>query len=122
MKLTLARSPMATIYRHLATYFSFPRAILVDKASGWLGCAVHGMCYITRESEMTLELFRFVKQSAMTSHSPTARLDSDTMQPDASSSKNPSAPPLKRRHFNSEWAEGHKWLKHDNESVATKIM
>ena len=27
MKLTLARLPTATIYRHLATYFSFPSAI-----------------------------------------------------------------------------------------------
>ena len=112
---------MVTIYRHLATYFSFPSAILGDKASSWLGCAVHGMRDITREpmrpsEEMTLELFGFVKQSAMTSHSPTARLDRNTTQADASSSKNPTAPPLKRRHFNSEWAEGCKWLKHDNEN------
>ena len=34
------------------------------------------------ESEITLELFGFVKQSAMTSHSPTARLDSGTTQAD----------------------------------------
>ena len=65
-------------------------------------CAVDGMRDITREpmrpseelkneSEMTLELFRFMKQSAVTSHSPTARLDSDTTQADASSSKNPTA-------------------------------
>ena len=62
------------------------------------------------------ELFGFVKQSAMTSHSPIPRLDSDTTQADASSSKTPAAPPSKRRHFNSEWAEGHEWLKHDNEN------
>ena len=80
---------MATIYCCLATYFSFPSAILGDKASGWLGCAAHGMCDITcepmrpseeleNESEMTLELFGpLVKQSAVTSHSPTARLDHD---------------------------------------------
>ena len=41
------------------------------------------------ESEMTLELFRSVKQSSVASHSPTAQLDSDTIQADASSSKNP---------------------------------
>ena len=49
VKLTLARSPMATIYHHLVTYFSFPGAILGDKASGWLGCAAHSMRDITRE-------------------------------------------------------------------------
>ena len=87
---------MATIYCHLVTYFSFPSVILGDKMSGWLGCAAHGMCKLAREpmwpseelqneSETTLELFGFVKQSAVTSHSPTARLDSDTMQADASS-------------------------------------
>ena len=62
------------------------------------------------------ELFGFVKQSAVTSHSPTPRLDNDTTQADASSSKNPAAPPSKRRRFNSEWAEGCEWLKHDNEN------
>ena len=65
---------------------------------------------------MTSELFGFVKQSAVTSHSPTARLDSDTTQADASSSKNPTAPPSKRRRFNSEGAEGREWLKHDNKN------
>ena len=40
---------MVTLYRHLATYFSFPSAILGDKTSGWLGCAAHGMRDITRE-------------------------------------------------------------------------
>ena len=105
---------MATVYCHLATYFSFPSAILGDKASGWLGCAAHGMRDITRESmrpseklenesEMILELFGFVKQSVMTSHSPTAQLDSDATQADSSSSKNPTTPPSKRRRFNSEW-------------------
>ena len=59
---------------------------------------------------MTLELFRSVKQSAVTSHSPTTRLDSDTTQADASSSKNPAAPLSKGRCFNSEWAEGCEWL------------
>ena len=49
VKLTLARSPMATIYCHLVTYFSFPSAILGDKVSGWLGCAAHGMRDITHE-------------------------------------------------------------------------
>ena len=49
VKLTLARLPMATIYCHLATYFSFPGAILGHKTSGWLGCAVHSMRDITRE-------------------------------------------------------------------------
>ena len=77
---------------------------------------------LENESEMTLELFGFVKQSAVTSHSPTAQLDSDTTQADASSSKNPTAPPLKRRRFDSGWVEGREWLKYDNESVATKIM
>ena len=62
---------------------------------------------LENESEMTLELFGFAKQLAMTSHSPTTRLDSDTTQADASSSKNPTTSPSKRRHFNSEWAEGH---------------
>ena len=112
---------MATTYRHLATYFLFPSAILGDKASGsasgWLGCAAHGMCDITHEPmqpsdelKNKSELFGFVKQSAVTSHSPTAQLDSDTTQADASSSKNPTAPPLKRRRFNSEWVKGCKWL------------
>ena len=61
-------APMVTIYHHLATYFSFPSAILSDKVSGWLGCAAHNMRDITREpmqpseelenkSEMTSELF-----------------------------------------------------------------
>ena len=59
---------------------------------------------LENESEMTLELLGFVKQSAVTSHSPIAQLDSDTMQADASSNKNPTMPPLKRRCFNSEWA------------------
>ena len=89
-------------------------SILGDKASSWLGCAVHGMRHVTREpmrpsgeleneSEMTLELFGpFVKQSAVTSHSPTPRLDCDTMRADASSSKNPALPPSKRRRLNSE--------------------
>ena len=56
---------------------------LTTKRSGWLRCVAHGMRDITHEpmqpseelenkSEMTLELFGFVKQSAMTSHSPTA--------------------------------------------------
>ena len=62
------------------------------------------------ESEMTLELFGSVKQLAVTSHSPTTRLDSDTTQADASSSKNPAAPSSKRRCFNGEWVEGHEWL------------
>ena len=57
---------------------------------------------LVNESEMTLELFGFVKQSVVTSHSPTARLDSDTTQADTSSSKNPTASPSKRRRFNSE--------------------
>ena len=52
---------------------------------------------LENESEMTLELFGFVKQSVVTSHSPTTRLDSDTTQIDASSSKNPTVPPSKRR-------------------------
>ena len=65
---------------------------------------------------MTLELFGFVKQSAVTSHSPTTPLNSDTTQADVSSSKKLSVPPSKRRCFNSEWAEGRKWLKHDNEN------
>ena len=64
---------------------------------------MHGMRNITREpmrpseelENECLELFGFVKQSAMTSHSLTARLDSDTTQADASSSKNPTAPPSK---------------------------
>ena len=121
---------MTTIYRHLhvATYSSFPSAILGNKASGCLlGCAAHSMRDITcepmwpseeleNESEMTLELFGFVKQSAVTSHSPTARLDSDTTQADSSSNKNPTTPPSKRRCFNTEWAEGHKWL-----SMTTKM-
>ena len=108
-------------HHHLSTYFSFPSAILGNKASGWLGCAAHGMHDITREpmrpgeeleneSEMTLEPFGFVKQSVVTSHSPTTRLDSDTTQADASSSKNPAAPSSKGRCFNSEWAEGCEWL------------
>ena len=68
-------------------------------------------------SEMTLELFGpFVKQSAVTSHSPIPRLDGDTTQADASSSKILAAPPSKRRRCNSEWAEGREWLKHDNEN------
>ena len=98
-------------HHHLSTYFSFPSAILGNKASGWLGCAAHGMHDITREpmrpgeeleneSEMTLEPFGFVKQSVVTSHSPTTRLDSDTTQTDASSSKNPIVPPSKRRCIN----------------------
>ena len=62
---------------------------------------------LENESEMTLELFGpFVKQSAVTSHSPTPRLDGNITQADASSSKNLAAPPSKRRRFNSEWAEG----------------
>ena len=65
---------------------------------------------LENKSEMTLELFGFVKQSAVTSHSPTTRLDSDTTQADASSSKNPAAPSSKGRCFNSEWAEGCEWL------------
>ena len=127
VKLMLVRLLMVTIYRHLATYFSFPSAILGDKASGWLGCAVHSMRNITREPMRPSEelknecldlfhVFGFVKQSVMTSHSPTARLDSDTMQADASSSKNPTTPPSKRSRFNSEWAEGREWLKYDNEN------
>ena len=90
VKLTLTRSPVATIYCHLATYFSFSSVILGNNVSGWLGCVVHGMRDITHEpmrpteeleneSEMTLELFGFVKQSAVTSHSPTAQLDSRQM-------------------------------------------
>ena len=103
---------MATIYIVAIGDLAFPSAILGDRASGWLGCAAHSMRAITREpmrpskeleneSEMTLELFGFVKQSGVTSHSPMARLDSDTRQADASSSKNRTAPPWKRRHFNS---------------------
>ena len=67
---------------------------------------------------MTLELFRSVKQLTVTSHSPTARLDSDTTQAAASSSENPTTPPSKRRRFNSEWAEGCANGKHDNENGA----
>ena len=40
---------------------------------------------LENELEMTLELFGFVKQSAVTFNSPTARLDGDTTQADASS-------------------------------------
>ena len=128
VKKTVARSPMATIYmyRHLATFHFL--APFLATASGWLGCAAHGMRDITREpmqpsgeleneSEMTSEPSGpFVKQSAVTSHSLTLRLDGDTTQADASSSKNPTTPPSKRRRFNSEWAEGHEWLKHDDEN------
>ena len=57
-----------------------------------------------------------VKQSAMTSHSPTARLDSDITQVDASNTKNTTVPPSKTRRFNSEWAKGREWLKHDHEN------
>ena len=120
---------MVTIYHHWATYFLFPSTILGDKASGWLKCAAHGMHDITHESmwsreelknesEMTLELFGVVKQLAMTSYSPTARLDGDTTQAAPSSSKNPTTPPSKRRHLNSEWAEGCANGKPDNENGA----
>ena len=75
--------------------FSFLAPFLAI-ASCWLGCAAHSMRDITREpmwpseelknkSVMTLELVGFVKQSTVTSHSPTARLDGDTTQADSSS-------------------------------------
>ena len=80
--------------------------ILGDKVSGWLESVAHGMHDITRESmrpseelenesEMTLELFGVAKQLAMTSHSPTTQLDSNTMHAAGSSSKNPTTPPSK---------------------------
>ena len=40
---------------------------------------------LKNKSVMTLELVGFVKQSTVTSHSPTAQLDGDTTQADASS-------------------------------------
>ena len=40
---------------------------------------------LKNKSVMTLELVGFVKQSTVTSHSPTTQLDGDTTQADASS-------------------------------------
>ena len=53
---------------------------------------------LKNESEMTFDLFGL-------SLSHRSIRDGDTTQADASSSKNPTAPPSKRRRFNSEWAE-----------------
>ena len=97
VKLTLARSPMVTIYRHLVTYFLLPSTILGDKAPGWLGCAAYGMRDITREPMWSSEELK--NKSKMTLEG-----------------LNPTAPPLKRRRFNSEWVEGCEWPKHDNEN------
>ena len=35
---------------------------------------------------------------------------------DACKSDDPTAPPSKRRHFNSNWMEGHTWLKHNQDN------
>ena len=59
-----------------------------------------------------LEQFGFVKHSATTS-SAAISIQSAT---DASSSEQPTVLPLKRRRFNSEWAEGREWLQHDKEN------
>ena len=119
----LARSPMATIYRHLATYFSFPIAILGDctcvrlaRMCGTQYAWHNTWAYATkwRAWEQVRDDFAWI--SSGLSLCQRSIRDGDTTQADASSSRNPTAPPSKRRCFNSEWAEGHEWLKHDNEN------
>ena len=67
------------------------------------------------ESEITLELFGFVKQLAMTSLSPTARLETvipRRQMPQAAKSYRATL----ENEVLQQWAEGRKWLKHDNEN------
>lgn len=61
---------------------------------------------------MTLEQFGFVKHSASTSSAAV----SWQRATEASSTEHATALPLKKRRFNSEWAEGREWLQHDTEN------
>ena len=63
---------------------------------------------------MSSEQFGFVKsaRSAVIS----SAVDSKDQTEDACKNDDPTAPPSKRRHFNSNWTEGHTWLKHDQDN------
>jgi hypothetical protein len=68
---------------------------------------------------MTLEQFGFVKRSAAGSSAATPVSSGAMGSSDPTVSmtdEDPAAPPTKRRRFNSDWAKGRIWLKHDAES------
>ena len=63
---------------------------------------------------MTLEQFGFVKSARSVAIS--SAVNSEDQTEDACKSDNLTAPPSKRRRFNSNWTEGHTWLKHDQDN------
>ena len=65
---------------------------------------------------MSLEQFGFVKNTRSATIS--SAVDSEDQTEDVCKSDDPTAPPSKRRRFNSNWTEGRTWLKHDqNDSM-----
>ena len=63
---------------------------------------------------MNLEQFGFVKSARSAAIS--SAVDSEDQTEDVCKSDNPTAPPSKRRRFNSNWTEGCTWLKHDQDN------
>ena len=64
---------------------------------------------------MSLEQFGFVKSACYAAIS--SAVDSEDQTEDACKSDDPTAPPSKRRRFNSNWTEGHTWHEHRNQFV-----
>ena len=63
---------------------------------------------------MSLEQFGFVKSTRSLAIS--SAVDSVDQTEDVCKSDDPTAPPSKRRRFNSNWTEGRMWLKHDQDN------
>ena len=63
---------------------------------------------------MSLEQFGFVKSARSAAIS--SGVDSEDQTEDACKSDDPTAPPSKRRRFNSNSTEGRTWLKHDQDN------
>ena len=63
---------------------------------------------------MNLEQFGFVKSARSAAIS--SAVDSEDQTEDVCKSDNPTAPPSKRRRFNSNWTEGCTWLKHNQDN------
>ena len=63
---------------------------------------------------MSLEQFRFVKSARPAAIS--SAVDSEDQTEDACKSDDLTAPPSKRRHFNTNWTEGCTRLKHEQDN------
>lgn len=121
VKLTAATSPTAAKNHPIATKFAFPGALLGDhhryRAARGVAWRVDVHTLIATcgddsgERMKSLEQFGFVRCSATTSSAVTP-LHSD----DVLNSEDLTALPSKRKRFNSDWVEGHMWLRQHEHS------